>query len=230
MKHYLKSAKYSGPVNLLPLALCCSLGIHAAVFLLLKINTKTTETEISKTISTKPFSLINIDVLEPEIKLEPKKIEAPVQKAAPDDFVPADSIIEEIIAEQFTGVEKMETENNPPQNADTVQTTARSISNQPPENAELGTAYINRNFTYIQRRIRDKLVYPAPAKKAGIQGTAEVSFSINLDGTVSNLQIRKSAGAEMLDKAAMEAVIKAAPFRPPSSPVKIVIPIVFSIR
>jgi protein TonB len=90
--------------------------------------------------------------------------------------------------------------------------------------------YVKRNYDYIQRRIRDKLVYPAPARRAGIQGVAEVVFIIHEDGKVSNVSIRKSSGHEILDDAAIQTIIAAAPFPKPPAPARIAIPISFKLR
>jgi protein TonB len=64
----------------------------------------------------------------------------------------------------------------------------------------------------------------------GLQGVTEVAFTIRQDGTVSNLSVRLSSGEEVLDKAALEAVRAASPFRPPPAQARIVIPVVFKLR
>ena len=97
--------------------------------------------------------------------------------------------------------------------------------------AALKAAYIKKNFDYIQRRIRDKLVYPPRARKAGIEGVTEVVFTIHPDGTVSGVSITASSGQELLDKAAIDAIYAAAPFRPPPpAQTKIAAPVVFRLR
>jgi protein TonB len=89
---------------------------------------------------------------------------------------------------------------------------------------------MRRNYNYLQRRIRDKLVYPAPARRAGIQGVAEVTFTIHEDGKVSDVTIRKSSGHAVLDDAAIQTIIAAAPFPKPPAPARIAIPISFRLR
>jgi protein TonB len=90
--------------------------------------------------------------------------------------------------------------------------------------------YLRRNYDYIRRRIRDRLVYPARARRSGIRGTAEVLFTIREDGTIGDPAIRKTSGSRTLDEAALEAVRRAAPFRPPPAPARIAIPVVFTLR
>jgi protein TonB len=99
------------------------------------------------------------------------------------------------------------------------------------KSAQGTAAYVKKNFDYIQRRIRDRLVYPAGARRMGVQGKTEVIFTIHENGTVSAVTVRLSSGNELLDKAAVDAVYAAAPFRPPPpSQARLVVPVVFSLR
>jgi TonB family protein len=97
----------------------------------------------------------------------------------------------------------------------------------PPSPAQ---AYLKDNYAYIQRHIREKLVYPPEARSAGIQGIAELSFVIHTDGSVSNVRITRSSGSETLDASAVEAIYSAAPFRPPPNQARLVMPVAFRIR
>jgi protein TonB len=63
-----------------------------------------------------------------------------------------------------------------------------------------------------------------------VDGIVEVLFTLNIDGSVSGVSIKKSAGAEMLDEAAMAAIKSAAPFRAPPVSTRLLIPVVFSLR
>jgi protein TonB len=96
--------------------------------------------------------------------------------------------------------------------------------------AALIAGYVQKNFNYIQRRIRDKLVYPPRAKRTGVQGSAEILFTIHLDGRVSGVSVAVSSGHDILDKAAIEALYAAAPFRPPPVQARIAVPITFRLR
>jgi len=99
------------------------------------------------------------------------------------------------------------------------------------ENAgERAAEYARRNYSYIQRRIRDRLAYPPMARKAGIQGVTEVGFMIHEDGSVSGVTVRASSGHALLDAEAAAAVFAAAPFPKPPAPARIVIPIAFRLR
>jgi protein TonB len=91
--------------------------------------------------------------------------------------------------------------------------------------------YLEKNFNYIQRRIKEKLTYPAEAKRAGMQGTVEAVFTVHPDGKVTGVSVRVSSGQILLDKAAVDAIYAAAPFRPaPPGAVKIAVPVSFKLR
>jgi protein TonB len=96
--------------------------------------------------------------------------------------------------------------------------------------AALTETYVKRNYEYIQRRIREKLVYPVQARRAGLQGSAELSFTIHEDGSVSDVTVTQSSGSGLLDTAAMDAIYASAPFRPPPAQARIVIPVSFRLR
>jgi protein TonB len=109
---------------------------------------------------------------------------------------------------------------------DTAVTAERALSERP----ALIAAYTRRNFEFIQRRIREKLAYPPRARRTGVQGRAEVIFTIRLDGSVSDVWIRISSGQDILDKAIVDAVYAAAPFPPPPVQAKIAAPVSFRLR
>ena len=91
-------------------------------------------------------------------------------------------------------------------------------------------AYVQKNYLYIQRRIQNALLYPSEALRTAVGGEAEVDFIICIDGSIRALTVRRSSGSSLLDAAALEAVRRAAPFRPPKAELRIVIPVRFSLR
>jgi protein TonB len=121
-------------------------------------------------------------------------------------------------------------ESRPQQGTSVNQASSDAEAAQRAQNAALTTAYIQKNFNYIQRRIRDKLVYPPQAKRTGVQGNAELLFTIHADGTVSDIRVRVSSGHELLDQAAIDAIYAAAPFRPAPVQARIAVPITFKLR
>jgi protein TonB len=187
-----------------------------------------------------PFKLVNIKEAGPpklsnsvvrETVPPPLYIQAPEQKESAENFIeieeaPASVMIEyeenpaeDPAPEQYVsdgGREKSDGENN-------YKTGAA-------KNSELAREYVRQNFDYISRRVRSKLVYPAQARRTGQDGTVEVLFTLNTDGSVSGVSVKKSADAEMLDEAAIAAIKSAAPFRAPPVSTKLLIPVVFSLR
>jgi protein TonB len=97
------------------------------------------------------------------------------------------------------------------------------------ESAVYIAQYTKQNYSYIQKRIMQELIYPSQARRAGVQGVVEVVFTINTDGSIRGALVRKSSEKIILDEEALRAVQSAAPFRPPQRPVKIVIPVSFKL-
>jgi len=213
--------RYSG---LLPITLCASVFLHAGIFLFFAVNYSESLTD-SPEPAPAVFSLVNIAVLPDPLVPEPP---VPVPEFSPEDQP----------AEIFIPVEEIPPDSMPVAAAVSVRMEA-AVSTGPAavpsaagtgNNAALTGAYIQRNFSYIQRRIRDRLVYPSQAKRAGIQGVAEVTFTIHMDGTVSGVTIRVTSSQDILDQAAIAAVHAAAPFPSPPIPARIAIPIAFRLR
>lgn len=198
----------------------------------------------------RPLSLVNITLLEPAApepppssRSSPRSHKAQSVKAPPvenytiiEKIEEIEEAIEQKIEEQASGTDDIRSESvenhtiigGALDKNSAEQTTASSIGSR--EAAGQSADYIKRNYNYLQRRIRDKLVYPPPARKAGIQGVTEVTFTIHEDGKVSGITIRKSSGHEILDNAAVQTIIAASPFPKPPAPARIAIPISFKLR
>ena len=66
----------------------------------------------------------------------------------------------------------------------------------------------------IRRKIESTKRYPPEARRAGYEGTAVISFTINLDGTLGDVRVISSSGHPVLDRAAIMTIKRAAPFPP----------------
>jgi len=64
----------------------------------------------------------------------------------------------------------------------------------------------------IRRKLESAKRYPPEARRAGYEGTAVVSFTINFDGTLSDVRVISSSGYPVLDRAAVMTIKRAAPF------------------
>jgi len=53
--------------------------------------------------------------------------------------------------------------------------------------------------------------YPRLARERGIEGVVRLRFRINSDGAIEKIEIVESSGSEILDKASIRAVYRAAP-------------------
>jgi len=75
----------------------------------------------------------------------------------------------------------------------------------------------------------ESLVYPKIARKMGWLGEVHVSFLLDTDGTVREVEIDKSCGFPVLDKCAVKTIKKASPLPESEVAVKIIIPIVYNL-
>ncbi|MFO8049473.1 MAG: energy transducer TonB [Desulfosudaceae bacterium] len=73
-------------------------------------------------------------------------------------------------------------------------------------------------FDMVRMKIESHKKYPSRARQKQFQGRVRIRFLITPDGQVSSLKITKRSPHEILDRAALEAVRKAAPLpRPPTN-------------
>jgi protein TonB len=208
--------------NLLSLTLCVSLALHGCLFFMSPFRTSRYRTAPLRPSPFNAFSLINLAVLEPPVPENPPPLAEPPPRPPPLPEPPA-AVTDP--AETFVALEPPP-ESAPPEPEPPADSPEPSAP-PPPSPAQV---YFKDNYAYIQRHIREKLVYPPEARDAGIQGIAELSFVIHPDGQVSNVQITKSSGSETLDASAVAAIYSAAPFRPPPSQARLVMPVAFRIR
>lgn len=67
-------------------------------------------------------------------------------------------------------------------------------------------------FELLKMRVESLKTYPEQAKKQNQQGFAVIEFSLNQKGQISAVRVHKSSGSQALDRAALKAVRKSAPF------------------
>jgi TonB family protein len=66
----------------------------------------------------------------------------------------------------------------------------------------------------VKKKIQEARSYPDSAKRSGLEGTANVMFTIMPDGNVSSVGITGSSGEKVLDDEAVSTVKRASPFPP----------------
>ncbi len=89
--------------------------------------------------------------------------------------------------------------------------------------------YIRKHFDYINELIHLNISYPGRARKMLMEGSVIISFVVRLDGSIKDIIIKQSSGHSILDKNAIKAIKKAAPFPPPPVEAKILIPITYRL-
>jgi protein TonB len=88
----------------------------------------------------------------------------------------------------------------------------------------------NPPWERISQAIQRRIAYPVLARRRGLQGQTTVSFRLSDSGEVSELRVVASSGHDLLDAAAMQAVLRATPLPAPAQATVIVMPIVFALR
>lgn len=66
----------------------------------------------------------------------------------------------------------------------------------------------------VRTKIERAKFYPRWARQRGFEGTVGVRFIIQSDGSLNNVKVVRPCHCEILNKAACEAITKAAPFNP----------------
>jgi protein TonB len=213
--------------------LLVSAVLHAALLFLVVFSVQVKTAEIEEAV---PISLVNIEVIEEipetiaEQKEEPRPVVEPEARETSEEIVPVQDIISEIVIETEEEPQVIETPAGSP--GPVVETAAASSEPGGTGGVSSGPTalrYLQSNYNYIQRRIMRELVYPSQARRTGLQGVVEIVFTINRDGTVRDAAVRKTCGHPILDEEALRAVQRASPFRKPESPVKIIIPVSFTL-
>ena len=68
--------------------------------------------------------------------------------------------------------------------------------------------------TMVRTKIERAKFYPRWARQRGYEGVVGVKFTIQPDGSVNDVKVTKPCHCDVLNKAACEAIMKAAPFNP----------------
>ena len=81
-------------------------------------------------------------------------------------------------------------------------------ADEPDSHQTLGSDFIH----IILAKIEAAKIYPRSAIRRGLEGAATVKFRIRPDGQVDEVNLVRSSGFDVLDRASIRAIKKAAPF------------------
>ena len=86
----------------------------------------------------------------------------------------------------------------------------------------------------VRRKVEEAKDYPLAARRMRIEGTSTVRFTLLPDGSNGAIDLKRSSGSSILDDAAVSAIRRALPLKPPAAagntPLQLDIPIAFSLR
>ena len=102
---------------------------------------------------------------------------------------------------------------------------ARTIQSDPQTEIEQLREYVK----LLSKKVQAHLVYPDDGRKAALQGTATVSFTILRSGQIrpETLKIVTSSGQPRLDASALETIRASIPFDPAPKEMTIAIAVAF---
>jgi periplasmic protein TonB len=72
--------------------------------------------------------------------------------------------------------------------------------------------------------------YPYLARWKGQYGRVLVGFILRTDGSIRDVRVLSGSGSALLDEAALQAVMDAAPFPPPPRTVRVITPVAFRLK
>lgn len=93
-----------------------------------------------------------------------------------------------------------------------------------------GEGYARANYSYIRDMVQKMLEYPAIARRKGWQGKVIISFIVCADGYVRDVSVTEGSGIELLDRNAVQAVMKAIPFPRPPAEARLIIPVAYVLN
>jgi periplasmic protein TonB len=132
-------------------------------------------------------------------------------------------------------VQRQEEATPPPAAAGTTKTdapvkTASAAPASPKPAPQTGESYLDEHLAVIAELLRKKLFYPELARRRHIEGVVTAAFTLQPDGSIGNVSIKKHAHA-ILDRAAVRTIKSLAGLMPhPQRTLNIEVPIRFVLR
>ena len=162
---------------------------------------KTTEPQRAAPAPVKPWPII-------EKKIEPEAVR-PLPETEPEAV---QAIREEIIKAALEAPAAAEKKETPAPTPAAEKPVVPAVAQQP---VSAKAASIDERAAlsrYVNEKVDRAKRYPNWAKQRGYEGVVGLSFSVMTDGSVRALAVTKPCASDILNKAALEAVERAAPF------------------
>ncbi len=169
----------------------------------------------------------------PQRHVAPRKIEAPVpeQPRQPEPVAEALSgNTEQAAPVAAEPVKKQANETSASSAHARADVTREEVASSRGAGAGSGDGYARANYSYIRDMVQKMLDYPAIARRKGWQGKVIISFIICADGYVRDVSVKEGSGIELLDRNAVQAVMKALPFPRPPAEARLIIPIAYVLN
>ena len=135
-------------------------------------------------------------VEKPKPVKKPVKHERPVKKTEPKKPVPEKQPVPEAKSEPV----KDPAPEKAPVQAPVAPAPSKPAA--PASNPSHEAAYVSQ----VRLQIEHHKIYPALARKLDMSGTVEVAYTLDRQGRLVGVEIAKSSGSDILDKAALQAV------------------------
>lgn len=219
---------YSGRIA--TVSLVFSVVLHASLFYFLIADEPKTLPEVEK-----PKAIEFVTILEAE-KPQPQKVEQPkkeTKKVSVKKIRPEQHKNEEPLKPSNDGLLAAKTDEPKPQQKEPTLEKAEPKERTEPQKQTMTQDKLALYLSYVRKNLESNLVYPAFAKKIGLQGSVVVCFCIKPDGSVParSIRVQKSSGFALLDKHAIETVITSTPFdKAPPNEIEVSVPVTFNLK
>ncbi|MDD2828302.1 MAG: TonB family protein [Sulfuricurvum sp.] len=107
----------------------------------------------------------------------------------------------------------------------------KKIAPPPPPPPNVQKEFLNAHLGEIRELLVQNLKYPKMAQKLKMQGEVRIAFSLDSDGSVSNIKVTEGSGFEILDNDAVALIEKmASRFPKPTESVRINVPLSYVLH
>lgn len=112
-----------------------------------------------------------------------------------------------------------------------IKKTESEFSKQAQEKSRLvDRAYLHNLNLILAAQIKNKLIYPARARRQRHEGTALVQFTVTTTGKVTNIEIISTSGSTILDSSARATIASLENLPLPDAPVTIAVPVQYQLK